>query len=167
MRFTHRLCVSISVSVALTLGVVVSGSALAGGRPISLTISGAAEAPGPADPDGSGTASFTFNPGLGQVCYDFTVTGVAPLTAAHIHIGICRSVSPHEQSRPPRGINLSRTSDTNVARESGGEGRRGRARSHIQAPAPCVSSDRTFLGSEAPWLPSPRGLEPCAATLGG
>ena len=86
MRFTHRLCVSISVSVALTLGVVVSGSVLAGGRPISVTISGAAEAPGPADPDGSGSASFTFNPGLGQVCYDYTVTGVAPLTAAHIHI---------------------------------------------------------------------------------
>src|SRR5688572_17775666 len=43
-------------------------SALAadGGRPFTATLTGAAEVPGPGDPDGSGTATLRFNPGLGE-----------------------------------------------------------------------------------------------------
>jgi hypothetical protein len=37
-----------------------------------------------------------------------------------------------------------------------------RARSHIRAPSPCVSTAGTSLGSEAPRHPSSRGLEPSA-----
>ena len=77
--------------------------AMAGGRPISIELTGAAEAPGPGDPDGSGTASFTFNPGTGEVCYDFSVTGVNPLVAAHIHVAPAGSPGPVVIPLPPTG----------------------------------------------------------------
>jgi hypothetical protein len=54
---------------------------------ITVTLTGAAERPDPGDPDGTGTASFTFNRGLGEVCFDIEVTGITlPAIAAHIHI---------------------------------------------------------------------------------
>lgn len=56
-----------------------------GGRPLSTTLSGAEEVPGPGDPDGSGSAVLTFNPGQEQVCFELTVSGIAPASAAHIH----------------------------------------------------------------------------------
>lgn len=57
-----------------------------GGRPLSAILTGAAEVPGPGDPDGSGTAFITLNPGLGEVCFELSVTGIAPATTAHIHL---------------------------------------------------------------------------------
>ncbi|MBK8026673.1 MAG: CHRD domain-containing protein [Chloroflexi bacterium] len=62
-------------------------AALAGGRPLSATMSGAAEAPGPGDPDGSGTAYITLNQGQNEVCFELNVSDIAPATAAHIHRG--------------------------------------------------------------------------------
>jgi hypothetical protein len=38
----------------------------------------------PGDPDGSGTATLTVNPGLGEVCWTLEVTGI-DVTEAHIH----------------------------------------------------------------------------------
>ena len=38
------------------------------------------------DPDGSGTASIRLNLGQGEVCFNLTVSGIAPATAAHIHV---------------------------------------------------------------------------------
>lgn len=57
-----------------------------GGRKFATTLTGAAEVPGPGDPDGSGTAMLELNPGTGQVCFELTVTGIAPASAAHIHV---------------------------------------------------------------------------------
>jgi hypothetical protein len=70
---------------ALTLSAI-TGLADDGGRPILVTMTGAEEAPGPGDPDGSGTASFTLNPGQGQICYSLTVSNIEPARAAHIHV---------------------------------------------------------------------------------
>ena len=56
-----------------------------GGRPLSTTMTGAEEAPGPGDPDGSGNAVITLNHGQGQVCFELTVSNIEPATAAHIH----------------------------------------------------------------------------------
>ena len=58
-----------------------------GGRKLSTTLTGAAEVPGPGDPDGRGTASLTVNSGQGSICYELTVTGIDPATLAHIHKG--------------------------------------------------------------------------------
>ena len=57
-----------------------------GGRPLFAEMTGAQEAPGPGDPDGSGTASLTVNPGQEEICYTLTVQNIAPATAAHIHV---------------------------------------------------------------------------------
>lgn len=66
-----------------------------GGRPLTATLSGAAEVPSPGDPDGSGELTATVNPGQEELCYELSVTGVAEPTAAHIHVG-----GPDENGEP-------------------------------------------------------------------
>ena len=61
------------------------GGADQGGRLLTTTLTGAKEVPGPGDPDGTGFASVTVNPGKGLVCYELSVSGIAPATGAHIH----------------------------------------------------------------------------------
>ena len=62
-------------SIAVTLAAVAllfpvsAASAEDGGRPITVQMTGAAERPGPGDPDGTGTATFRINPGQSEVCY--------------------------------------------------------------------------------------------------
>ena len=58
-----------------------------GGRPFVVQLTGAAEVPGPGDPDGRGRAALTINPGQGTVCYRIEVEGIDPATLAHIHRG--------------------------------------------------------------------------------
>ena len=78
-------------AVCLLLAVAALAFALpasAGGRPFRVSLSGAAERPDLGDPDATGTADITVNPGTRQVCWDVSVENVAlPLTAAHIHSG--------------------------------------------------------------------------------
>lgn len=57
-----------------------------GGRPLSAELTGAAEVPGPGDPDGSGTADVRVNQDEGEICFEITVANIAPATAAHIHV---------------------------------------------------------------------------------
>jgi hypothetical protein len=58
-----------------------------GGRPLTATLAGAAEAPGPGDPDGSGWVTITLNVGQSEVCWEINVSGITlPATAAHIHV---------------------------------------------------------------------------------
>ena len=75
-------------AVFLIAGVVFAlagiGVAGAAGRPLSTTLTGAEEVP-PADPDGSGFASISVNPGTGTVCYDVTTENIDAVAAAHIH----------------------------------------------------------------------------------
>lgn len=73
--------------LAMAVGLVVSQEKEQGGRPISATLTGAAEVPGPGDTDGAGTFKGTINVGQGQVCYELTVSNIAAPNAAHIHIG--------------------------------------------------------------------------------
>ena len=56
-----------------------------GGRKLQTSLTGAAEVPGPGDPDGRGTAQITVNAGQSRVCYKLSVSNIAPATAAHIH----------------------------------------------------------------------------------
>jgi hypothetical protein len=58
-----------------------------GGRLLSTPLTGAEEVPGPGDPDGSGTAVLTLNPGQAEVCVELTVSGIEPAFAAHVHVG--------------------------------------------------------------------------------
>ena len=86
MRSRRTLAAAIGLSMALAATVLVTNVAVAGGRPFTVApLSGAAEAPNPGDPDGTGTASFWLNAGTGRVCWSYSVSGVEPLAAAHIH----------------------------------------------------------------------------------
>lgn len=78
----RKFIATTAVAGVLVLG---AGLALSGGRPLTTTLTGEQEAPGPGDPDGSGTARVVINPGLGEICYELTVEGVDNVTAAHIH----------------------------------------------------------------------------------
>jgi hypothetical protein len=81
-----RTILMVLLVTGLFIALTSSAAADDGGRPFSTTLAGAAEAPGPGDPDGSGTAFLTLNPGQGEVCFELTVSGIAPATAAHIHV---------------------------------------------------------------------------------
>lgn len=47
-----------------------------GGRPFTVALTGAAERPGPGDPDGSGTARLSLNPGQEEMCFTLTVENI-------------------------------------------------------------------------------------------
>ena len=71
--------------LALVALLATIGSAAAhGGRPFSTTLTGSAEIAG-GDPDGTGSATITLNHGQGEICFELSVSGIAPATAAHIH----------------------------------------------------------------------------------
>jgi len=78
-------------AVSLLIGLAALAFALpaaAGGRPFTTSLSGAAELPAPGDPDATGTAQVTVNPGTRQVCWSVSVDNVdLPIVAAHIHLG--------------------------------------------------------------------------------
>lgn len=82
---TFIICIGAGLLLALAISVVALADE--GGRPFVTTLTGAAEVPGPGDPDGSGTASIRLNHGQGEVCFELAVSGIAPATAAHIHVG--------------------------------------------------------------------------------
>ena len=101
MRPNRRLSISISLAVALVAGLALSGSALAGGRPLTATLIGSTERPILGDPDGSGTFAATFNPGTSEVCFTYEVANVDPLVAAHIHVAPAGSPGPVVIPMPP------------------------------------------------------------------
>lgn len=92
----HRVSRKISLAIAfgMIMLLLVAGTALAAGPPVGdfggrtfiIEMTGAEEAPGPGDADGSGLAVFTFNPGHQTVCFQLSAENIAPATAAHIHI---------------------------------------------------------------------------------
>jgi hypothetical protein len=93
----RKLYLLLFVLVALLATVA---TAAAGGRPFSTTLSGAEEVnaqgvPNQGDPDGSGFVRLTLNPGQGEICFELTVTGIAPATAAHIHVGAAGTAPPN------------------------------------------------------------------------
>jgi len=57
-----------------------------GGKKLETILTGAAEAPGPGDPDGNGVASLRLRKGQGEICFMLVVSNITvPASAAHIH----------------------------------------------------------------------------------
>ena len=84
------LALVLAALVALALVGPVSAARLDvadhGGRPFSTALTGAAEVPGPGDPNGSGFATITVNPGQEEVCWEISVEDITlPAIGAHIH----------------------------------------------------------------------------------
>lgn len=80
-----RRFVSFLLALLTVLAIATPVIAEDGGRKLDATLTGAAEVPGPGDPDGSGSAVITVNYGHARVCWEISVTGIAPASAAHIH----------------------------------------------------------------------------------
>lgn len=82
-----RFAVLIAV-LAVALAVVSPAGAGNGGRPLSTTLTGAEEFPGPGDTDATGQADLRLNQGKKRVCFDLSWAGVdGTVFAGHIHVG--------------------------------------------------------------------------------
>jgi hypothetical protein len=79
------MLVALSAALILTLAAVVEAGA--DGRPLATALTGAQEAPGPGDPDASGTAAIQLNQGQGTVCFQLAWEDIdGEVFAAHIHV---------------------------------------------------------------------------------
>ena len=81
----------------LSVVLLMAGPALAGsgGRPLSTTMTGAEEAPGPGDPNAFGRADLRLNQGQSRVCFDISWTDIdGTVFAAHIHVAPPGSPGP-------------------------------------------------------------------------
>ncbi len=79
-----------SFMFALPVRAALPAAALDDGRPLAAVLTGEAEVDvngvvDQGDLDGEGTAVVTIDRRLNQVCFDLTVSGIDPATAAHIH----------------------------------------------------------------------------------
>jgi CHRD domain len=84
-----------TVLAAAVIALTLAGVGLGGGRSFQTSLSGAAEVPGPGDPDGSGSARITLNQGRGTVCWQIEVANITlPATAAHIHSAVAGVAGP-------------------------------------------------------------------------
>ena len=90
MRARSLAAIASSLGVVAALSVPTAASAHSWGDfvPFSFTrLTGAAEVPGPGDPDGRGFAFVRWDTDTGEICYHVFVRRIAPATAAHIHVG--------------------------------------------------------------------------------
>jgi hypothetical protein len=86
---------SFAVTIALFALVALVGLAVGqGGKRFTIDMTGAAEVPGPGDPDGTGTAILRVNAGQGIISYELKVTNITTATAAHIHRGPAGEAGP-------------------------------------------------------------------------
>ncbi len=83
----NTLAASFAAAVALIATAALAQPAQ-GGAKFKTMLAGAAEVPGPGDPDGRGEAEIIINPGKSQICWKLSVRDIEPASAAHIHIGL-------------------------------------------------------------------------------
>jgi hypothetical protein len=89
----RRLAV-LAIGVAVVV-LALAGVAAGGGRPLSTTMTGAEEAPGPGDANATGQADLTLNQGLNEVCFDISWADIdGEVFAGHIHVGPAGSPGP-------------------------------------------------------------------------
>lgn len=82
----RRLIVAAAAPSLLLAACTSADLGMDGATVLTAAMTGAAEAPGPGDADGGGSATIRIDPlATGRVCYELSVTGIAPATAAHIH----------------------------------------------------------------------------------
>lgn len=108
-------------AVALAMVAALPATATATNGPtLSATLIGANEVPGPGDPDGSGFAEITLNPGLEQVCWAIETSGLAQFTGAHIHRGTASEFGPivvHLSATDPGCATAERSLITEIVRD--------------------------------------------------
>jgi hypothetical protein len=101
MRTRSLAAMAGSLGVAMVLAVPTAASADSSKNflPFSFTrLTGAAEVPGPGDPDGRGFAFVRWDTDDGTICYNLFVRRIEPATAAHIHVGDENTAGPVVQA---------------------------------------------------------------------
>ncbi|CAN5625663.1 hypothetical protein BH24ACT5_BH24ACT5_07800 [soil metagenome] len=89
----RRIFMLLSTGALMAAGL--GGLAEAGGRPLSTTLTGAEEAPGPVDADATGQADLRLNQGQNEVCFEISWANVdGQVVAGHIHIGDAGTAGP-------------------------------------------------------------------------
>lgn len=97
MRIGLGKALSVFVVAVIAVGfLLISPGARAAKSTASLDaiLTGAAEVPGPGDPDGKGTAVVKIDVNRGQICYVLSVRSIARATLAHIHRGTADVAGP-------------------------------------------------------------------------
>lgn len=91
-----RRPLAVLASVVAAVVLAVAGVAAAdGGRPLSTSLTGAEEAPGPGDPNATGQADLRLNQGQNEVCFDISWADIdGEVFAGHIHVGPAGSPGP-------------------------------------------------------------------------
>jgi hypothetical protein len=84
-----RRIAMLSAVLVAALGLATSSATAEkmGGQKYMAQMSGDQEVPKTGDPDGKGTAEVTIDSGAGQVCYQWTHSGIQDPDKAHIHRG--------------------------------------------------------------------------------
>ena len=91
----RRSLAVLATGVAAVVLPVAGAAAADGGRPLSTTLTGAAEVPGPGDSDATGQADLTLNPGRQEVCLEISWANVdGEVFAGHIHAGTATVAGP-------------------------------------------------------------------------
>jgi hypothetical protein len=92
MRKLHVAVIALALAVVLALSATANAAIF---QARTAVLSGAAEVPGPGDPDGSGVAFVFFRPNpAGLICWNISVSGIGPVVAAHIHAGAAGTAGP-------------------------------------------------------------------------
>ena len=92
----NRFAKPLALVLAIGLGAVATGSALAGNNPNKLraNMTGAKERPDPGDSNGTGTAFVRLVPRTERVCFNITYQRIARPVAGHIHRGGRQTAGP-------------------------------------------------------------------------
>lgn len=78
---------ALATAAALATSLVVGGSAVGAPATLRAGLTGEAEAPGPGDPNGRGSARIKINGVKRSVCFKLRWRGIRNVVAAHIHRG--------------------------------------------------------------------------------
>ena len=119
MRASVRTLSAIIAAIALLVALSAGSAIAAGGRTITVAMTGDQEVPGPGDPNATGTATITLNPGLGMVCYSLSWANASgedtdstndAVWGGHIHAGAAGTAGGifiHLFGGPPASANTS------------------------------------------------------------
>lgn len=91
----RRYLTAFVIGLVVALAAVGMAVADGGGRPMSTTLTGGEEAPGPGDSNASGQADLMLNQGQNEVCFAISWADVdGEVFAGHIHVGPAGSPGP-------------------------------------------------------------------------
>jgi hypothetical protein len=74
-------------TIGLVSAFAFTGIAAADDEDFRTDMTGAAEVPGPGDPDGTARGKVEIDVGAGEVCFKFSWENIASPTLGHIHVG--------------------------------------------------------------------------------